>query len=500
MVVVIALFYANVYAQNELPIPILEYKFNEVGEWAPSTGSNSSALELTYYLDQDNKGPIDLHSADGLGVSGKAGDRALDNTQALGMGNTITPPEGRQYVGYGRAQTSSGIEDIDELKSFTISFWFKAPEQPAGEGRIFEKAGNFALMAMSDANGSYLTLWFPPKGHNTQRATIKFSEVNEWVFVVITYDGTITSNNIKFYKGKLNERVQLVATDSRTDPAPGRPTSKLSICESPGNYYDPSPTFSRPFRSFLDNFRIYGDKSASEGCLSMQQLEQLRIMDIGGEDGLVFADPARTTLTADYTSRPAGGTVYPVSVTVFTVNQLGDAIDGQLVKLQQISGPEVVISESDGVIAQEGIATFTVTSRNQGTVAFNAYIYPGYDIEPIVSESHVAIEFTKPPLVELTRNPIIPESSGDRSNTAFRMFLSTDCKVDLLIYDKQGRVAATLMKDHIMSAGLQEFVWDGLADGRRMRPGIYTYYIFTTSIEEDFPDNSWASGTIGIIN
>ena len=57
---------------------ILEYKFNEAGSstLAQSTGSNTTAVTL-----RNTSGvATDLHSADGLGVSGLTGDRAIDNT------------------------------------------------------------------------------------------------------------------------------------------------------------------------------------------------------------------------------------------------------------------------------------------------------------------------------------------------------------------------------------------------------------------------------------
>src|SRR3990167_756004 len=63
---------------------ILEYKFDETGTTAPSTGSNTTAVTL-----QNSGGAAtDLHSADGLGVSGSAGDRSFDNTAPSSMGGS----------------------------------------------------------------------------------------------------------------------------------------------------------------------------------------------------------------------------------------------------------------------------------------------------------------------------------------------------------------------------------------------------------------------------
>ena len=55
----------------------------------------------------------DLHSADGLGVSGLTGDRAFDNTASTDMGG-----------GGGRADQAD-LGAIDALTSFTLQGWFK---------------------------------------------------------------------------------------------------------------------------------------------------------------------------------------------------------------------------------------------------------------------------------------------------------------------------------------------------------------------------------------
>src|SRR5205085_5209175 len=71
---------------HAVPSPIFEYRFNETGTSAASTGLDPSPLTF-----QNSSGVIsDLHSAAGLGVSGQVGDRAFDNTASTAMGDTGT--------------------------------------------------------------------------------------------------------------------------------------------------------------------------------------------------------------------------------------------------------------------------------------------------------------------------------------------------------------------------------------------------------------------------
>jgi len=82
---------------------ILEYKFDETGTTAPSTGSDVTAVTLR------NSGGVatDLHSADSLGVSSLTGDRAFDNTASTSMG------------GNGGMAEQADLAAIDTLTSFT---------------------------------------------------------------------------------------------------------------------------------------------------------------------------------------------------------------------------------------------------------------------------------------------------------------------------------------------------------------------------------------------
>src|SRR3972149_4055276 len=88
---------------------ILEYKFDETGTTAPSTGSDVTAVTLR------NSGGVatDLHSADSLGVSSLTGDRAFDNTASTSMG------------GNGGMAEQADLAAIDTLTSFTLQGWFK---------------------------------------------------------------------------------------------------------------------------------------------------------------------------------------------------------------------------------------------------------------------------------------------------------------------------------------------------------------------------------------
>lgn len=478
LIALVLLFFAispAIFCTN-VPEPILEYLFNEIGDIAPSTGTNSTELKL---FKNDNNSAIaaDIRSEDGLGVSGKIGDKALDNTKAIQMG------QGEVGSGYGRARAVSYVSDLNNLNSFTIQFWFNAAELIKGSAYVFEKPSTFAVLG--DGVGK-LSLHMTGKAYS---ATV-FDEVNQWVFVAFTFDGTKTTDNIKVYKGTLNKGVEEVASYNRTEPA-GSGTNAFGILD---NIY----TFKLPFKALVDNFRIFGHRDNADGCLSREQLESLRIQDIFNGEEFQFPDAEQIALTADYYKRNAGES-FPIEVTVHVVDAEGQNVDGQRVFLNKVAGPEIFVNESEGVITDNGVAKFTITSRNPGIVVLNAIIDPGYGIESIISEETVQLEFEKPPLVQITTNPLM-KNNGDREETIFRLFLPNNSKVDLIIYDQRGREVTSLLKETILNSGFQEIPWDGTANGKSLRTGVYIYHVFTTSIDPGFSDNSWLSGTIGVIN
>lgn len=251
------IFYQGQIARAQTPI--LEYKFNEIGTTASSTGSNTTALTF-----KDSTGAItDLHSADGLGVSGSAGDRAFDNTASTTMGGSG-----------GRAEQAD-VAAIDALTSFTLQGWFKTEgTAPLGtNARLFYNfAGSkgFDLYGKSAINGD-MTLGVDNGDADTSGAI--YGDTQTWVFFAVTYDGTLASNNTKFYKGSGTSTVTQVGTRTVNKSAVDDEGTGLGIGNKSG-----SSNF--PFDGFLDNIRIFGTQTGNSGALNLSQMETLRSGDI----------------------------------------------------------------------------------------------------------------------------------------------------------------------------------------------------------------------------
>lgn len=246
--------------------PLLEFSFNETGSTASSSGSASASAVLW----NSSYSPTDLHGASGSGVSGGPGDRAFDNSASTGMGNAGTG--GMLYVG--------DLDAVDGLKSFTLQGWFKSSVAINGVARLFDKnsgSGNAGFQLRSTATAGQLLLQVNSASVTSSAA---YGATNEWVFFAVTFDGTSTTDNVKFYVGSQASEVSLVTTASIGATMANPNAATLVVGNSSWLLPSGPQVNNRPFDGVMDNFRIYGALSGAGGMLSLSELEGIRLNDV----------------------------------------------------------------------------------------------------------------------------------------------------------------------------------------------------------------------------
>lgn len=280
-------------SSHAAPLPIAEWTFNETGTLANSTGTNT-ALDLT--LRNQNGTVTDMHSADGLGVTGQAGDRAFDNRTATDMGSGYSS---RADI----ADSASGSpvsNALDSLTNMTLTGWFRRDvgANGTGTGMLF---GNYGYNPCCGTTGYELyysngSLGFisgkgPSAGYDQALSTAgAYSDADSWVFfaAVITGSGSCPSNcpSVKFYKGTKTSAVTLVNTVSGAGVFQGG-------TPYPDFYYftvGSAPYFSgasslrtgSPFDGLLDEMRVYNS------AITLSDLESLRAEAVVPVPGAVW--------------------------------------------------------------------------------------------------------------------------------------------------------------------------------------------------------------------
>lgn len=252
-------------------LPILEYRFNEVGgSRAESTGSNATPLTMrnsTFSM------ATDYHGSDQSGVTNQRGDYSFLNRN-LGVAD-----------GTGFADQPY-VAAIDALTSFTVTAWI-APTS-GNAPRTLARGSTEVLAFKFDNNHGFVVqvVGFNDNGFGAQLAvdggSVSFADASypytAYDFFAVSYDGTQTENNVKFYRGLRGNgddaKVTLVKTLSLNQGAVDAVNAGLIVGSQRAG--------ANPFLGLIDNFSIYGSRNAgdSRGALSLEQLEAARRFDL----------------------------------------------------------------------------------------------------------------------------------------------------------------------------------------------------------------------------
>jgi hypothetical protein len=247
------------------PTPIVEYQFNSTigdGTVTPvSAGTvaagNATVPNLTMFGDDGLTATNRIGSS---GPSGLAGDTALLAATASAS-KSIS-----KFVG--------DIAQLDNLKSYTVTFWMKGANISTASDRVFvyggADGGNVGSIE-AEANPGAAPNNFNIKVSNSAQATGGLYTANQWSFVAITYDGSAGAaalNNLLAYAGSPTSFNQSpVFTTTNTTGTLPNPTSQQLLV---GNR---SSDNARPLGYLFDDLTIYGSKTDSSGVLSPSDLQ-----------------------------------------------------------------------------------------------------------------------------------------------------------------------------------------------------------------------------------
>lgn len=262
-------------ADVTVPTPLLEFLFNDIGTTTANTGSSSSILASGTMKNPAGNGiATDLHGTANSGLTGVAGDRAFDNTASAAMGSTGGGANRGGGVSLGDTSAVTGA-----LTSFTITGWFKSDTAIKNGAHLVSNhsgSSGFRLKASDSETGGNLQLFV--NGTAVAAGLNAWNATDEWVFFAVTYDGTTTTNNVKFYVGSAaNDSVALKSTQSLSPVAGGTVVASaadFTIGEFSGTVAN------RPYDGLLDNIRLYGVTSGAVGALSIQQIQAIHAGDL----------------------------------------------------------------------------------------------------------------------------------------------------------------------------------------------------------------------------
>ena len=299
-----------------------EFKFNETGTSPANTGTGSPAPALVtkqaFYGTSS-----DLHGADGSGVSGQAGDRALDLSGITTNGGVYAGKTFPPQINVANANCTP----IQNLTTVTLSGWFNA-QAPITKGTY---KGDAKLMSFNNYLIGFGVEFSTPDAAKNQikvvldAATLyfdvtpimNFGDTNKWYFWAVTYDGNLSATNARVYMGTLGSAVaQVGAAQTANGGALDSTTTDFSLNGGNG---------SGTLKGFQDNVRV------DNVVMTLAELETRRVTDASADvaiygKGNLITNGDITPIVADGTdygsAMPAGMAV----TNIFTITNSGSAV------------------------------------------------------------------------------------------------------------------------------------------------------------------------------
>lgn len=246
----ISLSTAAASAALATPTPIWDFNFNETtipdAELQPSITSGVTT-----------------------GVSGKPNDFALDNTASPGSGAGAPNYLGRAFIPGGNAAFTG-------LQSFTLTGWYQTSSFSSAPRLL--QAGHVSLYFNEGSSGTDLRIQINSGSGGSNYREIhdeRYLATNEWVFFAISYDSTLSADNVHFYVGNQTTLVESVGAFTLNQGAIEASTNNSAIGNAAG-----AAGSGRPLDGLIDNFRLFGSAGDGSGALSLSDLELIRGADL----------------------------------------------------------------------------------------------------------------------------------------------------------------------------------------------------------------------------
>jgi hypothetical protein len=242
--------------------------------------AEAGTLLLQYDFDEASTGTTPaLDGGTGTPAPGTfvGGATRTSNTPA-GFSNgalDLTVPGAGTYV------FSDNPAKLESLPSFTLTAWINVQATPSGNVRIM------SLQAAGAFPGFNWNIGDPSTGAGTRTAAnfglrlfvggttafafdgtptlLSIDADQKWAFIAVTYDGTVTENNVKHFVGSADGEVLLGSTTTINAGTVAQSFAKFGV-----GYTDAAPNSDTAPPAFLDDIRVYS------GTLTGEELESVR--------------------------------------------------------------------------------------------------------------------------------------------------------------------------------------------------------------------------------
>jgi hypothetical protein len=368
-----------------------------IGCLALSVPTTKATLLLHYTFDEGSGNALDSS-----GATPTADGTFTANATRTALGST---PDGTGYAldltGNGAAfnwvgvTAANGGSKLDMMQKFTLTIWVNMRSAPANTDRLLGRlnttpfpgfdfmigtpnsgtlgAGNFKLAMAVDTSSAL-------------GSTADTGADGTWRFVALTYDGSLTSQNVRFYTGGTNTSVtQLGNPVTRNAATVDTTTAEFRIGSTVASGSDRTPP------AWMDDARVYNT------VLTAEELDGVR--QAGG--GTV--DPTRITPVID--SQPASWSGYAGAQVSFSVTVSGTAPITQQWYLNGTNAGNMIAGETNVTLVLTNVTT---------NMSGNVYSLCASNTNGVAWSTNATLEVIAPYDTGIL-TPLWTLSTGDRS-------------------------------------------------------------------------------------
>jgi sugar lactone lactonase YvrE len=271
------------YSRNKTDIEIIKLSLDEVDRLR-----QGAPPELLLQYPFDEAGGVALDDGIAPQTNGVLVNLATrTNNTPSGTGLALDLSDGNHdYVSAGNPSK------LNNLTNLTLTTWMNLRADPSANDRLLDKlasSAGFAWKMIAPTSGTFAASNFLFAAHINSTGSFAQSSIatgadHSWVFFAMTYDGTSTTNNLKFYSGTTsNSVVQLGDAVTLNAGAIINTTNDFRIGGTASTSSDRTPS------AWFDDARIYS------AVLDPAQLEETRLEGAPyAPTGLPFSVGAQT--------------------------------------------------------------------------------------------------------------------------------------------------------------------------------------------------------------
>ena len=274
---------------------------------------------------------------------------AFDVSTATGAGN---------YLSCGNPAKLNSSSTLSN--GITITCWVNLAVNSGTADRLVDKCsttGGFDFFVASNAPTTVqLGLFINSTTANVGKSSSITNLNQQWAFCAVTYDGTASVNNAKFYVGGTNGAVSLLSTASVNQGKIKDTPNELRIAGTAATTADRTPP------ALIDSVRIY------DSVLTAADLEAIRLADGGA------ADP--NTLPPSITAQPGNTSGYVGATVSFSASVSGSVPIAQQWYLNGTNAGNAISSQTNLTLTLTNITAgmngnvYTMLATNNYGVAW----------------------------------------------------------------------------------------------------------------------------------